>query len=64
MISGLPGDSLMPVMIAQVQRTAYGFAHLVPVKGVVTEKVLAAFVLWLEEASVGAMRLRSDAEPS
>eukprot|EP00972_Heterocapsa_arctica_P010760 1577177-Heterocapsa_arctica.AAC.1 len=33
-------------------------------KGVVTENVLAAFVLWLEEASVGAMRLRSDSEPS
>eukprot|EP00972_Heterocapsa_arctica_P084248 12412193-Heterocapsa_arctica.AAC.1 len=30
----------------------------------VTENVLSAFVLWLEEASVGAIRLRSDAEPS
>eukprot|EP00972_Heterocapsa_arctica_P030664 4512984-Heterocapsa_arctica.AAC.1 len=41
-----------------VQRTAYGFAHLVPARGVVTENVLTAFALWLKEANVGAMRLR------
>eukprot|EP00972_Heterocapsa_arctica_P039787 5862884-Heterocapsa_arctica.AAC.1 len=32
-----PGDKLMPIFIAMVQRTAYGFAHLVPAKGMVTE---------------------------
>eukprot|EP00972_Heterocapsa_arctica_P008156 1192385-Heterocapsa_arctica.AAC.1 len=54
----------MPILIAMVQRTAYGFAHLMPVKGIVTENVLGAFILWLEEAGVGGMRLRSDAEPA
>eukprot|EP00972_Heterocapsa_arctica_P005417 801408-Heterocapsa_arctica.AAC.1 len=54
----------MPVMIALVQRTAYGFAHLVPVKGVVTENVQAAFISWLEEAGLGALRLRTDPEPA
>eukprot|EP00972_Heterocapsa_arctica_P022885 3366404-Heterocapsa_arctica.AAC.1 len=54
----------MPVMIAFVQRTSYGFAHIVPVKGMVTENVQTAFVSWLEEAGVGALRLRTDAEPA
>eukprot|EP00972_Heterocapsa_arctica_P069499 10267816-Heterocapsa_arctica.AAC.1 len=54
----------MPIFIAMAQRTAYGFAHLVPAMGMVTENVLSAFVSWWEEGSVGAMRLRSDAEPA
>jgi hypothetical protein len=54
LISCVPSDLLMPIMIAFVQRTSYGFAHLIPVNGMITENVQKAFISWLEEAGVEA----------